>query len=403
VPVTKLKLPLAPQPMVGHTHRVKAVPRAWWLLPLVVSAAAAHRVTDAMTLQSEADKLTPIDTHWELDGVRYRILGWQPPGTGHPIFLHAGGSGEEIRTSTTEYQNFTRQMARRGFLSVAVGLPGQVVDDAPDTYDRDAAVTLRCNNNEHSLLNVSRDVFTYRGPGDNESTSALATICRLERADCSAGIALHGASLGALLGTLAPRFAVGITASLMWSAGVYVAGGLSCCGLFNATSCCSSGPDVVMGGEMMACLVDDPKSVLPSNRRRRIIAAGDFYYGDCVCPHASGPFAECTCEQGREGAIAPGAVVQSALLSGYDCGGATDCIQPDGSGYYVPSVEEVGGNPQHSMNNHVFWAILATPASRRRPGENPNNMLNPNFVETRAPWGLKSSFDWLTRTARRKL
>jgi hypothetical protein len=114
---------------------------------------------------------------------------------------------------------------------VAVGLPGQVVDDAPDTYDRDAAVTLRCNNNEHSLLNVSRDVFTYRGPGDNESTSALATICRLERADCSAGIALHGASLGALLGTLAPRFAVGITASLMWSAGVYVAGGLSCCGL----------------------------------------------------------------------------------------------------------------------------------------------------------------------------
>jgi len=364
----------------------------WPGLLLACAAAHASKPEGATSLQQPAEPATAeelrlIDTTYHIGGMPFRILGYAPEGEGLPVYVFIGGSLTPTRLDAPEFR-FTRDMASRGFVSVMVEVPGQDLQVFPEMYEAGDAIKMRCAGAPHSLLNASRAVFQHRS--DTSGTSALATICSLPHADCDAGIALHGISLGGLLTTVAPTFATGITGLLVWSAGVFVGGGDSCCGKFSGNvSCCGDDADVVVGGELMFCEGYDATSTyLDRTRRRRVIAASDYYYGDCNCPPDSTNFDDCVCDShGGHGAL-----VQSSLTSGYECGERRDCIQPDGSGYYVPSREEVAATESHSHQGHVFWTVAPE-----------YDRLNPAFVETAAAWGLQSGFDWLAETARRPL
>jgi hypothetical protein len=250
-------------------------------------------------------------------------------------------------------------------------------------------------------------MFSYSGPGDT-SDSAVATLCRRSTVDCEAGIAIHGISLGGLLGLVAPRFAKGVTASLTWSAGTMVAGGDSCCGICsNMTECCEpsvpEGLPAVLGGSLIDCVTDSATTpYLPRSRRRLIIGERDDYYGDCLCPlrcenqdrdNGCGPV--CVCNHTKPN----GALKQCKLGSGYDCGDESDCIMPDGSGYYIPTPGQVGGSLNRSHQGHIFHIVL-----ERVAGRDDNQLaLNPSFAKTGAAWGLASSLDWLAEVARMPL
>ncbi len=85
------------------------------------------------------------------------------------------------------------------------------------------------------------------------------------------------------------------------------------------------------------------------------------------------------------------ALAQARLGSGYDCGEALSCIQPDGSGYYIPTLDEVAGARSSAMQGHALWLDMSAH----------DTPLNPAVVGTSAAWGLGPSFDWLAATARR--
>jgi len=359
---------------------------------LLVTHAHASRIRgDTSLQQSETAQLHLINTTYTIGSAHFRILGFEPEGEGHPIYVFIGGSLSPTRIDVPEMR-FQREMASRGFVSAMIEIPGQDLEDPPDGYEASEAVMMRCGGAATSLLNVSRAIFAY-GSSDSRSsgTSALTVLCGRPRADCAAGIALHGISLGGLLSTVAPTFAPGVTALLNWAAGTFVGGGNSCCGLFSGNlSCCPEDDrDLVVGGENMPCQgYASTRSFLDRSRRRRVISSTDYYYGDCTCPATSEEFADCTCDASSQ----HGARVQSQLVSGYECGMDADCIQDDGSGYYVPQRDEVQGNASHAHQGHVFWTIAHS-----------YDRLNPAFVETDAPWGMTAGFDWLAQVARRPL
>ena len=119
--------------------------------------------------------------------------------------------------------SLAQEMAARGFVAAIIELP-------QDLY-------MGCMG-ENSVFDFARRIYGYDGEGD-ESSTALAVLCRREAADCTSGIALHGLSASGMLIGMAPRVATGVTAALFWSSGVFVPGGRSCCGMVRALRHCS--------------------------------------------------------------------------------------------------------------------------------------------------------------------
>ena len=94
---------------------------------------------------------------------------------------------------------------------------------------------------------------------------------------------------------------------------------------------------------------------------------------------------------------------QIVLSSGYDCGfNASNCIQADGSGYYIVSPEQVGGLTDSVLQSHNFH--LRFPDSVQGSDEAPQHVegyyISPSWQGTNEPWGMRRSFEWLAATAR---
>ena len=258
-------------------------------------------------------------------------------------------------------------------------------------------MSMRCSGGDQrdpALEEASRLVFGWSGPHDTSGT-ALATLCQRPNANCNAGIALHGSSVSGLLSSMAPRFARGVTAALIWSSGSVVPGGHSCCGLYSNSNgnltCCStqntSSP--VVGGSSLECVKYNSTSrYLDKSRRRLTITTVDHEYGDCF-HNPPDDIRHCD----HERSMTQGAKHIGRVDSGYDCGNASHCIQADGSGYYVVSHEEMGLAAEY--NAHNFYQ------DTRKTRYGGTHGLNPTFVNSDADWGFGPSFDWLASTARR--
>jgi len=365
------------------------------LAPLCAPSLAATRAA-ALVLQDNGPQIVPFNTTWHgaLPGSEirtYSIIGYEPPveeGAGRPVYIFAGGFGAAV-TENHQNMRFAREMAMRGFIAAVIEIPGALLlQRYPDRDDRDAReeVPSRCEGDRGSLV-ASKITFSYSGVGDN-SGSALATLCRRGRADCAAGIALHGVSLGGLLVGSASRYAHGLSATLIWAAGAFAPGWATCCGRTSGlTTCCDRSAGGVVGGTPLECMHSDADSArdpaaAASNApfRRYAIGADDVLYGNCN-DEWTGNNEPHNCSFDRSGR-SPGAVEQCRIMSDRDCGeGARSCIDPDdGSGYYVPIEAEIGSeHDSHEFHN----------------GGGDDGGLNPRFVGSEAPWGLGPSMDWL--------
>ena len=334
----------------------------------------------AATLQAGSGELVGFRTSYNLSNVTYEVRGFSPGSGQYPLYIYAGGVTDLV-TENYATLEFARQMASRGFLAANIETPGMItlIHTIRSAAEAGREVALSCSGGNTSLEANARALFSYGGAGDDSSPGALATLCRLPNADCAAGIALHGMSLGGLLALLAPRYATPrITAALVMSAGNIVPYGNSCCGRFSANfSCCQ--PGSVVGGDNLECLLDGAVSPnLDRGRRRMVIASADSLYGDCEYDvggalDAGDYSAGASCNVRSE----HGGIAQCARGSGYDCGAdERECIQADGSGYVVPT----------SAEGHSFHMGGLT--------------LNTTFVDTSEAWGMRPSLDWLARTAR---
>lgn len=338
----------------------------------------------------EGQPLVPFLDSYQVNGVTYDIVGYEPSaGSSFPVYLYAGGDQHKVHASVAE-SFFARVMARRGFIAALIEFPGMrypqnrtgdappANGDAPGRALRE--LTVACGEANNSIETVARAVYSYGGTDSGAGGGALATLCRRSRADCSSGVAVHGLSLGGLLAHAAPKYAPAISASLVWSAGNFVPGWGSCCGVHDS-SCCTEGKGGLHGGDPLHCELDARISrSLPRSRRRLIIGAKDEYYGGNSSEY--------------------GAVAQLERGSGYTCGGARVCIKEDGSGYYSPTPRQVGGYRGEDrqligMQGHTFYLDLSAITE-----EDPEaHVLNEKFVDSVEAWGLISSFEWLAHTA----
>jgi hypothetical protein len=353
----------------------------------------------------------------ECPDIEYNMQGYVPAtGKDYPVYLFVSGAGPW--TNTIRNQPFDENlpemtmvaaMARRGFASAISEFPMVM------------GPHLRCHalsTGTPCLMDHARQVFSWTGPNDRSSIGPLATLCRLGISDCSRGIALHGHSVGGLLANLAPRFAP-VTGLLLWGAGSRLPYGFSCCGANSRNySCCEEGNGydaplgelpVVAGSELPCLMYNETKPYLDRSRRLLIIATNDHEYGDCDLDmqEATGVYCNAT-----DGWNPFGSIILGRRDSGYDCGNATRCIQNDGSGYIIPLWTDIG---DRAVNNaHNFHTIVPGMADGRAcfvPGmtdedemdEECRYVLNPEWVNSTAPWGLTPSIQWLAATATRPL
>ena len=162
-----------------------------------------------------------VDGNRTCPEVEYRMIGWEPQGGAQlPVYIFTSGGGVWPTgfNSSTPDLILCEEMARRGYMAVMAELPQLPI--------------LSCDSLSNNSLPYYADlVFSYHGQHDTRSFGALATACRRSTVNCNTGIALHGHSVGGHLSNLAPQFAVGITALLIWGMGSRQPFGGSCCGL----------------------------------------------------------------------------------------------------------------------------------------------------------------------------
>jgi len=364
-----------------------------------------------------------------------RIYGYEPAeGSGYPVYVHSGGLSDKFDCETPEIM-YAQMMAERGYVGAVMEMPSGDFSE------------FVCDGHEDSLMNLSRRIFGYSGEGDTQST-ALATLCRRESADCGAGIAVHGLSISGIIASIAGRYASGVTALLRWSSGVFAPYGHGTCGLFSGDfSDCSStanfsktvhnyttriGQDeyafprsvingtrtthtVGVGGLELWCAEDEALSdYLDSSRRRHINSEDDVSYGNYHC-NVRGP----SFPDGSPGAVVSmpdirlcdthlespdAALPQLRRASGRDCGDERNCVAEDGSGYYLLEHGETGGEVNSSSQAHNWHMLFDEfdPNSGRPPQHTHGFFVNPTTRNTTLPFGLTPTFDWLAETGRRE-
>ena len=134
------------------------------------------------------------------------------------------------------------------------------------------------------------------------STTALARLCARAKADCSKGVVVGGFSQGAVIATLAKNFDSRVQAAWGMGDGVRYS-------IFNLTSCMGNG-----------------NRSLPSSRLRVVDGEKDQFIG----PNANN------------------VRTQMASLTGLSCGTSTNCLQSNGSGWFIVTNGLVGdGSADH--------------------------------------------------------
>eukprot|EP00928_Gymnodinium_smaydae_P005794 TRINITY_DN11996_c0_g2_i1.p1 TRINITY_DN11996_c0_g2~~TRINITY_DN11996_c0_g2_i1.p1 ORF type:complete len:487 (+),score=57.71 TRINITY_DN11996_c0_g2_i1:208-1461(+) len=81
---------------------------------------------------------------------------------------------------------------------------------------------------------------------------------------------------------------------------------------------------------------------------------------------------------------------QLQRLSGYSGCAGNNCLQADGSGYYLVAPKDYSKGENHSnVATHLFC----------RTGHTAESTLFPSFLEQSSAWAMKTNLDWLAKTA----
>ena len=161
-------------------------------------------------------------------------------------------------------------------------------------------------------------------------------------------------------------------------------------------------------------MYNETRPYLDRSRRRLVIAQYDHEYGDAM--RGGGPFDADS--DGNSWLICNetdannpfGSLILGRRDSGYDCGNSSECIQPDGSGYTVPGLDDVG-NAVAAINAHNFHTTMPElpdfcpqdvplEEATQTPGCEVGYILNPYWLNATKPWGMVPSIDWLAAIGR---
>jgi len=233
--------------------------------------------------------------------------------------------------------DMVKGMAKRGFVAVNIeydnmGYPGNNCSD----FNEKAEIIIHC------IKQICED------PSNPH------------RVDCSKGVATYGYSQGGQLARLVSNYYDKVSAMLAFSATIATHS--------NSTA-----------DEQKQCL----KVVLPQNKQRFIIGEKDDHFGGT----------------GRRASGVPATVIGMArYVSGYDrkdCASEYNCIQSDGSGYFVATSKDTLISPM----DHI-WSFTPTLNLWTRQFELAG--LKGKFENAAAdkPWGLTANLNWLAKAGK---
>jgi hypothetical protein len=170
------------------------------------------------------------------------------------------------------------------------------------------------------------------------TTSAISRLCSRAKADCSKGVVVGGFSQGAVISTLAKNFDSRVQAAWGMGDGVTYS-------IFNLSSCMANG-----------------NRTLPSSRLRAVDGEKDQFIG----PNAANVRS------------------QFLTLTGLSCGTGFNCLQANGSGWYIVQNAQVGDGSA----DHCYM---------RRSGDcgGSQNSLDAGWQTGTDPWEMNANLDWL--------
>eukprot|EP00933_Yihiella_yeosuensis_P043043 TRINITY_DN3775_c0_g1_i1.p1 TRINITY_DN3775_c0_g1~~TRINITY_DN3775_c0_g1_i1.p1 ORF type:complete len:332 (+),score=37.23 TRINITY_DN3775_c0_g1_i1:49-1044(+) len=310
------------------------------LLLLFASFAQPH-------LAHVSEPLTSFSDAW---GDGRSIVGFEPNSDGpqkrYPVYIWLAGTGLGWHNRSTDRDQL-RRMASLGTVA------GQCA------YTNWIYPIGGCQ----GFLNKAKPIFDT-----SLSNSCLSRLCARPAADCSQGVAVHGFSQGAQLVSLARYFAPEVTASLVQG----------------------HGDNPIPFSDLSSCMDYDDRNgdggkrnsyhPLLRNQVRSLVGEHDMTFSCCY----EAPDPKCCWHKrtGRE---------QQTAVTGYSCAdGVLDCLQPDGSGWYMISDAEAG---KTEGANHCFAWAGACPALAGA-----NDEWNPRYIAD-CKWCLDNNLQWLRSTS----
>ena len=270
------------------------------------------------------------------------MVGYIPAdGNNRPAYLHHVGTTEDC--SHFSVQPYLNGMAARGYAPFCVHYP------------------------RTALLEYNGGWFDQKAQWIYSSTNplnAINVICGQPGVDCALGIAVHGFSQGSHIASLSKKYEPRVTGILGFGAGcastILFSPAFTARGLIydHAQAQSLSGAGCWSAGS--------PTSTHPTQTQQKDYRDKSIYrvisgVNDEIFGHQQ----------------------QMHYHTGYNCGYEHDCLQADGSGYYLIRAAE---NPQGDADGHNFF----------RNG----NSLTTYFQNGAYPWSMNPNLDWLAPRAR---
>lgn len=285
---------------------------------------------------------------WKEDGHTLPIQGYSPPGSAgetFPVYLWIQGTEQNFNTSTD--QDLTYRMSTKGYVS------------AQCKYGN-VWYPLTCE----GFLAKAKAMFDLEHP-----ESCLSVLCSQPQADCAQGVAVHGFSQGAQLASLSSYVAKPLVTA------AYLQGNGNQADNYVDISSCVNYYET--DGSTR-----NPFHALPNSKVRSVAGEHDEHFGCCYDP----PDPKC-CDRRT-------VHTQQHNTTGLDCEeGQYDCLQPDGSGWYIVSDAQAhkGIGADHCYMYVEGTCIIA--------GEKWNPQYLQDINATSCPWCLEPCLDWLSHAA----
>jgi hypothetical protein len=182
--------------------------------------------------------------------------------------------------------------------------------------------------------------------GKSGSESALAKLCARANVDCARGVVVAGFSQGANLSAMARDYDPRVLAALLLGHGNRAARSM------DTTQCQAASA-----------------TAFDLHQTRAIDGEHDGFFGD----------------------TAEGVRRQLEIVSGRSCPGATDCLQPDGSGWYIVRDAQL----RDASADHCYFLDAADGYCAKFKG------LDANWAQGNEPWALQPNLDWLAGHVKR--
>ncbi|MBO0797184.1 MAG: hypothetical protein J2P31_00015, partial [Blastocatellia bacterium] len=291
----------------------------------VTPSISSHQATNSFLMSYAGQGVNDILT--QACATTFEIKGQEPSAPGkYPVFVYTVGTGESINDNGAA-EAAIAGMASRGFVAAAV------------QYDTKDFATCGVISGKAKCIYDSAS-----------QTSAITKLCSRSAADCSKGIVVGGFSQGSVIAILAKNF----------DSRVIAAWGIGACVQYATFN-------------LSLCLAPD-KRKLASDRLRVVNGEKDIFVGSPlpnatinlpITPPINLP------DNGR---------IQARALTGFQCNTSNNCLQSNGSGWYlVLDTEITGGGAEH-----CYW----------RKSRNNINQCDGARDELNAQWQTDDKAPW---------